>query len=701
MTLRLADHLSAARKRTFIGREAEREFFRSNIHATELEFYVLHVFGPGGVGKTTLLKEFITLCNQNSVNPIYLDGRNIEASPNVLLGALNLAMGLPLTAAPLEALNEAARQQRQVILIDTYELLKPIDNWLREVFLPQLPENVLVVLAGHTPPSAAWRTDPGWQNFFRTLPLRNLTPDESLSYLTNRNVPVEQQRPVLDFTHGHPLALCLVADLYAQHPDAHFQPEAAPDVVKTLLEQLVQKVPGPAHRTALEACALLRLTTEPLLAEILKMPEVHDLFDWLRGLSFIDSGLLGLFPHDLAREALSADLRWRNPDWYAELQYRARAYYGRRLPSTRGQEQQRLLFDYIFLHRNNPMVRPFLEWQTSGTLMTDSLHPQDIAQILATVELYEGPASAKVAEHWLTRQPQGVRVFRDSRQQLDGFSIMVKLHLVEAEDLAIDPVIKKALDFLASHRPLAEDETAVFFRFWMACDNYQAVSATQSLTFVTALQYYMIAPGLVYSFFPCSNPEFWSAMFSYTELARLPELDFEINGRAYGTYGHDWRAQPPMVWLAMMEEREIVSQPSARSGATKTEAPLVVLSRPEFTEAVNSGLHDYARPGGLNQNPLLRSRLVVEQVKAGAALPERIVALQTMLKNACEALQASPKEAKYYRALYHTYLQPAATQEQAAELLDVPFSSFRRHLKAGIARVEEILWQRELQGLEV
>ena len=93
----------------------------------------------------------------------------------------------------------------------------------------------------------------------------------------------------------------------------------------------------------------------------------HELFEWLRGLSFIESSAQGLFPHDLAREALVADLHWRHPDWYAELHRRARNYYAARLQQTRGIEQQRLLFDYIFLHRDNPAVRPFLEWQTSGS----------------------------------------------------------------------------------------------------------------------------------------------------------------------------------------------------------------------------------------------------------------------------------------------------------------------------------------------
>ena len=55
----------------------------------------------------------------------------------------------------------ADRSQRQVLLIDTFEKFAPLDSWLRELFLPQLPEDILIVVAGHLPPSPAWAADPG------------------------------------------------------------------------------------------------------------------------------------------------------------------------------------------------------------------------------------------------------------------------------------------------------------------------------------------------------------------------------------------------------------------------------------------------------------------------------------------------------------------------------------------------------------
>src|SRR5206468_1362189 len=145
---------------------------------------------------------------------------------------------------------------------------------------------------------------------------------------------------------GYPLALSLVSDLYGGSGEgADALPSGPggappPDIVQSLLERFVDSVPGPAHRAALEACALLRITTESVLARVLDLPDGHDLFDWLRGLSFIEPAQPGVCPHSVAREALIADLRWRNPDRYADLHRRARAYYGYRLRETAGQDRE-------------------------------------------------------------------------------------------------------------------------------------------------------------------------------------------------------------------------------------------------------------------------------------------------------------------------------------------------------------------------
>ena len=62
------------------------------------------------------------------------------------------------------------------------------------------------------------------------------------------------------------------------------------------------------------------------------------------------------------------------------------------------------------------------------------------------------------------------------------------------------------------------------------------------------------------------------------------------------------------------------------------------------------------------------------------------------------ARRADPRDAKLARALDRTYLRPAPTQEAAAELLGLPFSTYRGHLARGLERVTDLLWERELYG---
>jgi DNA polymerase III delta prime subunit len=687
----LLDRLSAERQRRFVGRNLELKLFEQAIASKDLPFHILYVFGPGGVGKTTLIRQFSRVCEQSNIRTITVEGRSLEPTAASFLSALRSLMGLNKGDSPLQVLAE--KKERHVIFIDTYETLTQIDEWLREEFLPHVSENTLVAIAGRNPLSSGWRSDPGWQALIHTVSLNNLAPEESLTYLKRRDVPAAQYQAILDFTHGHPLALSLVADLFAQGKNIHFQADA-PNIVKSLLERFIQELPTTLHRMALEACAVVRITTEASLAQMLELADAHNLFEWLRGLSFIESGHTGLFPHDLAREVLIADLRWRNPDFYAQLHHRARHYYTNRLGQTQGQEKHVVLFDYMFLHRDNPAIRPRFTWSEHSGLLTDSLRENDNTSILQMVIQYEGEASAKITYHWLKRQPENVLVFRDSQNTAVGFAMMIALHEASSEDLEIDPGVKAAWQYLEKYAPLRLSEGATIFRFWMGKDTYQAVSPTQSLIFINFVQYFQKTPGLAYTFLPCAEPDAWAPMLTYFDMKRVSEADFQVGERSYGVYGHDWRVVSPSTWQQLLAQREITA--SSETITTSQQQPTQVLSQSDFTEAVHDLLRNYTRPHTLHNNPLVHCCLVEKQQTRDISIDERIEILRNLIRETAEFLKLSPREEKLYRALHRTYISPASTQEQAAELLDLPFSTYRRHLKAGMIRVAEILWQREI-----
>ena len=210
--------------------------------------------------------------------------------------------------------------------------------------------------------------------------------------------------------------------------------ETEPEIVRLLIEKFVQDVPSREHRLALHACVTARALTEPLLAAALDRDDVHDLFDWLGHLAFVESGPYGLFPHDLARDVVYMDFRWRDPDAAYRVTERLLGYLYGRLAGTQGLEGLRVWFDLIYLQRYNPHLRPFFEWVGFGTTFAQTASAADHSAILERVERHEGSLSAAIAHHWLQRQPDAFLTVRSVTGELIGFICHLRLEAVTPDD---------------------------------------------------------------------------------------------------------------------------------------------------------------------------------------------------------------------------------------------------------------------------
>jgi hypothetical protein len=664
--------LQAAREMAFVGREEELAVFNAALYGGGCS--VLYVHGPGGIGKSALLRRF---AHEAAVagRPVSLvDGRVLESSSAVFEAAAGLVL----------------RDADAVLLVDDFERIQGWEGWLRERFLPRVPVGALVVIAGRNPPDMRWQADPGWAGTLEVLALRDLRVGDARVLVDSCGVPAEVRESLLAFAGGHPLALLLGAAVAVKDGGVGGRWVPNQDVVATLLDQLVGEVPSAAHRHALEICAHAYMTTEDLLRAAL-LEEAGTLFQWLRRLPFVESSSFGLFPHDVVRELLEADLRWRDPEGYAVMHDRIHAHLADRVCTASDADVLGAVAALLYLHRDNGAPADFHGRHDEGEFQEEVLREEDVGALLRVATAAEGAASAGSAAFWAERQPEAFRLYRRTETgEPVAFSAWLRLAELDEEELSADPVVAMAWAHARATTPLRAGEHLAVSRLW-ALPPYRGNSPVMDLIRWRVIGNCLRSERMAWSYIEIRHPDqAWAEHlrrhYGMRDISEQPGLGDD----AYTLFVHDWRAVPAQAWLERRNQLLVAGPAGGPSAAT---AKLAVLSQEEFAEAVRKALRQLSRLDALAASPLTRTRLIAERAGQNPA-----TALGDLLRQAIDDLRADPRSIKFHRALSVTFLRSTATQELAAERLGLPFTTYRRHLTAGIERVCADLWQRELYG---
>ncbi|WP_079084505.1 ATP-binding protein [Streptomyces longwoodensis] len=662
---RLAGRLAAARAGALVGREAEPAVLDRMLSGAADAPIVAHLHGPGGIGKSALLRYAAGRAELAGRRVVHLDGRFLDGDPRRLEEA----------AAP------ACAEAGTVLLIDTFEQCRPLEAWLREAFLPRLADHAVVILAGRVAPDVEWTLDPGWAHLFTALAVRPLDAERSHALLAARGVPAEQRGAYAAFAGGSPLALSLAASVPAAAPGTAWEPTG--DVLTTLVERLVGDLPGMVHRRALEVVAQAYVTREPLLRAVLGDEDAAAVFSWLRHLPYIEVTPEGLHPHDAVRATLAADLRWRDPERYDDVRVRVSlaALHAVRGASDADAPLRVAEWMFLFRHQGGP-EHPY-DYRTHPHLEDTPLRPEDVSGLVRMAEDTEGPASAAAVAHWVVRQPEAFRVHRRAGSATPvSFMAVLRLDTPLPEDRAADPVVAAVWDLVETAAPLGPGEHLGVRRFAVQPGGHQRPSPLMELISRRTIGEEMRAHGRAVTFTVFEDADRWRR---YLADAGMPQLAaVEVGGRRQYVFGRDWRRQTVDEWVqhrARATSTPVATWPTASAGPH----PAARLPRPAFAEGVLEALRTWHTPRAFATNVLLTSRLVPP------GSPDPAADLRDAVLTALDAIRTDPAGVKAHEALTATYITASRTHRSAARRLGVPYGTYRRHLALARERLVERL----------
>ncbi len=206
---------------------------------------ILYVHGPGGIGKSALLREIGRRAQQRGVRVLRLDGRTSLVEAERSLG---------------EALAEA--EPPGLILLDEADALGSALAALRDRIVAAVPDTARVVVAARARPEPSWR-EAGLDAILAELALPPLSDAEASALLAARGVRDEHVHDILAWAQGSPLALTV----------ASAQPGAAPVSAGDLEVRLTAWLTGRATldipQDVLEVAALAPAVDARLLAAAL------------------------------------------------------------------------------------------------------------------------------------------------------------------------------------------------------------------------------------------------------------------------------------------------------------------------------------------------------------------------------------------------------------------------------------------------
>jgi hypothetical protein len=635
----LAARLEDRDRSRFTGRGAEIAFLDECLDSDDPPASVVHICGPGGIGKSTLLRQAARHARDRGISVVTIDGRELGPTP----GTLELA------------LRAASKNERPLVLLDSYERMTGLDTQLRHELLPELPDRAVVIIAGRGAPDPGWFSG-GWEGVTARLDLTGLPAREARQLLAARGLTDQRVPAIVDWAAGSPLALALAADAALTDPDwtAASAPDR-PEMLRSLLNRLVETELVDVRPSALGIAIVARTVTPGLLRAVLPDENPDAAFRQLSELTITEELGSGLAMHDLTRKALLADLRQRNPSLERDLRQRVADHL-----FTRGLAGDQTMMIELAHLVENPLLRWGFGWDGNVSFRIDSVRPGD-ADRIALMTTEHNLEWWQLARRYFAEAPDRVAVARDLSDQISGYLVSMSL-ATAPEFAAADPI---AGPWLAdARRNLAAGESVL----WHCAVDFTQGQVQAMLGIAGMLRCGAASPRFAYLPIDPNLPgavEFAQALSA----VHLADLDVRIGAAEALCYRLDYGPGGIFPYMRAHIYAELGLPPPELPSAPAIDAA-----------AVREILKNFRVPRALARSPLA----------TGSTVAERAESVQRQVRKAAgEAFGDSDTEKLLHRVLVAGYLEPMRSHEEAASKLLLSRAAYFRRLRTAVDRLAE------------
>jgi hypothetical protein len=437
---------------------------------------VAFVYGVAGVGKSALLDAFGSGVQESGREVWRVDCAAIDPTESGFRDALDAAGWKPESAG--------------IVLVDTYEMFRIADPWLRHELVPSSSTDLRFVIAGRDPPMLEWSTERGRVGGLEILPLLGLTDEAARAFLVDADVARDHVDMICRIARGHPLSLRLAAEADVAHMPID---EVGPRVVATLATAFRAGLDDDGRRL-LDAASVPRRVTSGVLAAMGRR-DADDAMERLGALSFVDETSEGLRLHDAVQAAVSARLRALEPERFRELRSAAWRHLQHETRRAGASDLHRFTADLLFLI-DNPFVREAMFPATAHAFSVERSREDDAEALRALWHEFETPEGASVLDAWLRLRPDAVRSVRDRSGSVVGCSIVAEWRDIPPSLERADPVVA-AWSRHAARDPLAPGQRTLTHRRWLAAGTGEAPSGVQAAALLDVKRdYFRLRPHL-------------------------------------------------------------------------------------------------------------------------------------------------------------------------------------------------------------